>query len=382
MSTTMGTETQSLDDPDGIVADFFGDAVAISPNSKILVVGADRNKEGLGKAYIYLRGPSGFRSAPAATLSDPAASSMSCFACSVAASGDTVAVGSPYEFGNGGGDVYLYVRGTSGWPATPTVKLVDPGTGSGDSFGYSVAMSGNLLVIGAPGTDSNAGTEYIYVRTAGGSWPATPTVISPNPAPTVSSDYGQSVSASGTSVAVGATGAAAIEHVGPGGFPTNITRILFDPAGVSSGASDFYGERVAISGNNVVVGTDVSTAYIYVKGTSGWPTKPTVTLPDPPGGFPQDNFGIGIAAAPGVIVVTSNDSGASGGGQAYIYGQLDGSWLSEPVATIDDPAGSYNDQFGQSVAVAGTTVVVGAPGTSSDSAVPATGVADLFSTVS
>jgi len=54
--------------------------------------------------------------------------------------------------------------------------------------------------------------------------------------------------------------------------------------------------------------------------------------------------------------------------------------LTEPTATIDDPAADNADQFGQSVAVGATTVVVGAPGTSSDVGTIATGVAYLFST--
>jgi hypothetical protein len=382
-NSPIGTLQGSLDDPAGNQLDFHGDSVALSPNGTTLVVGANGNNgDGAADAYIYAKGVSGFSEKPTATLAEPFGNSGSDFGRTVAVAGNTVAVGSPYPFGGSGGLVYLYVKGPAGWPTTPTVTLTDPGTGS-DEFGWSVAVAGNTLVVGAPATDGGAGTEYIYQRT-GGIWPTTPTVISPNPDPSVSDAYGSSVGVSGSKVVVGAEGLAAIEHVPASGFPTTINRILLDPAGATAGESDFFGNTVAITGNTVVVGTQTqgaSVAYIYQRGTTKWPTSPTVTLPDPPGGFPQDNFGISISASPGAIVIGDNDSGATGDGQAFIYTAIDGTWLSEPTATLDtpDPSPTASDQFGQSVAVAAGTVVVGAPGISSDSGAIAAGVAYLFS---
>ena len=123
---SIGSYQGSFDDPDGNLGDFFGNAVAVSSTGKVLVVGSDRNREGVGKAYIYVKGLTSFGSPT--TLVDPASSTLSCFACSVAVSGNTVAVGSPDQFGTGGGEVYLYVKGPAGWPHTPTVTIPDPGT--------------------------------------------------------------------------------------------------------------------------------------------------------------------------------------------------------------------------------------------------------------
>ena len=73
------------------------------------------------------------------------------------------------------------------------------------------------------------------------------------------------------------------EHIaGRDGRNTVITRTLQDPAAT---AGDFFGISVGISGTNIVVGTLGFTGphnvYIYTKGTSGWPSAPTVTIPDP-----------------------------------------------------------------------------------------------------
>lgn len=377
----IGTIQQSLDDPAAQPVDFFGSAVAMSANGKTLVVGADGNGENPASVYVYTSATGIFSEKPVAVLDDPAANPASYFGHSVAISGNTIVVGSDAGLSGGTGVAYVYVKGSSGWPATPTVTLNDPDAAAGDMFGRSVAASASAIVVGAPGTNSGQGTAYIYVP-SGGVWPATPTVISPNPDPALSDVYGWSVGISGARVVVGSSGLVAIAHVGPGGFPTNLNRILFDPAGAAVGESDMFGQAVAITGTTVVVGTEAQVAYIYQRGTTAWPTSPTTTLPDPPGGFSQDNFGISVAASPTAIVVGDNDSGPNGGGQAFVYTAIDGTWLSSPTASVDDPnsglAGNA-DEFGKAVAVAAGTALVGAQGTASDGGVPATGVAYLVS---
>ena len=66
------------------------------------------------------------------------------------------------------------MKGASGWPKKPTITLADPAATANDSFGYSVAVSGETVVVGAIGTKSNAGAAYIYVEGTSG-WPTTPT---------------------------------------------------------------------------------------------------------------------------------------------------------------------------------------------------------------
>ena len=162
-----------------------------------------------------------------------------------------------------------------GWPTKPTVTLSDPAAyGSIDRFGNSVAVSGDTAVVSA--FDSNVGgTAYIYVR-------------------------------------------------GPGGWPTEPTTTLEDPAATSG---DFFGDSVAVSedalGNTVIIGAPASTsddgaAYVYVERPSGWPTRPTATLPDP-AATSGDEFGGSVAVVSGGATVVGAFGSNSGEGAAYLF---------------------------------------------------------------
>jgi hypothetical protein len=122
-----------------------------------------------------------------------------------------------------------------------------------------------------------------------------------------------------------------------------------------------------------VVGTLAFTGphnvYVYTKGTSGWPSVPTVTIPDP-GSIPEDNFGAAVSVSGNVIAV-----GDAGTEVVYLYGQLDHAWLPAPEATIPDPGPNpVDDTFGHDVSVYGATLIVGDPDTNSGA-----GAAYLFS---
>jgi hypothetical protein len=264
------------------------------------------------------------------------------------------------------GAAYLYVKGSSGWPTTPTATLVDPAATPGDEFGYSVAVSRTTAVVGAYDTHSNAGAAYIYVKGATG-WPTTPTATLAAPAAT---SFGFSVAISGGTAVVGAVdthssaGAAYIYVKGSSGWPTTPTGTLADPAAASG---DRFSDSVAVSGGTAVVGaagtnSSGGAAYIYVKGSSGWPTTPTATLADPAAAS-GDRFGsVAISGGTAVVGAIGTNSFA---GAAYLYVKGSSGWATTPTATLADPAAGTNDAFGYSVASSGGTAVVGAVGTHS-----------------
>jgi hypothetical protein len=237
-----------------------------------------------------------------ATLNDPAATAGDGFGFSVAVSGKTAVVGA-YTSNNAAGAAYIYVKGASGWPTTPTTTLSDPAATQTDLFGESVAISGTNLIVGAPNTNSAAGAAYIYVKGASG-WPTTPTATLSDPAAAPYDSFGHSVAASGQTAVVGAygtnsaAGAAYIYVQGASGWPTTPTTTLSDPEAI---AGDAFGLSVGTSGTTVVVGApqyldtpQAGIAYIYVQGASGWPTTPTATLSDP-AADPDDSFGWSVA---------------------------------------------------------------------------------------
>ncbi len=90
-----------------------------------------------------------------ATLQNPG-TTTGFFGWSVAVSGTTVVVGAVSPDITGGA-AYIYVKGASGWPTTPTTKLKDPGASADDYFGGSVALSGSTAVVGAYGSNRPPG---------------------------------------------------------------------------------------------------------------------------------------------------------------------------------------------------------------------------------
>src|SRR5262249_17365498 len=75
---------------------------------------------------------------------------------SVAVSGDTVVVGAPFEFNPAGrsGAAFVFVRSGTNWSQHAYLKASN--AGAEDGFGFSVAVSGDTVVVGAPAEDSNA----------------------------------------------------------------------------------------------------------------------------------------------------------------------------------------------------------------------------------
>jgi hypothetical protein len=373
--TAAGSLLASLPDPAATADDLDGNSVTVSGNLAAAGNGGPAVDGQNGVVYLYHRDIFGWSTKPKATLHDPQGVPFDGFGWGLAAfGGTTLVVGAAHGGTSGGGAVYVYTKTASGWPATPTVTLQDPNATSGDLFGWSVAVSKTAIVVGSPGSIDD-GTEYIYLA-SNGIWPATPTVISPNPDPSGCNAYGSSVAISGATAVIGCPGTttssslAFIEHVTLSGYGTGIVRTLQDPAAT---AGDSFGQSVSVSGTNVVVGTLALTGphnvYVYTKGASGWPSAPTVTIPDPAGSS-TDNFGVTVSVSGAVIAVGDNASGV-----AYLYGQLDGAWVAAPEATVPDPGSDpVDDSFGQDVSLSGATLIAGAPDTNTGA-----GAAYLFS---
>ena len=364
----LGSLIATLNDPAATSGDYFGDAVAVSGTTA--VVGASSTNGADGEAYIYVKGASGWPTSPTTKLPDPAATSGDNFGVSVAVSGTTVVVGAP-NTNSADGEAYIYVKGASGWPTSPTTSLLDPADTLDDFFGASVAVSGTTVVVGAYGTTSYDGAAYIYVKGVSG-WPISPTTTLPDPGTTAGDAFGYSVGVWDTTIAIGApqyldTPQAGIAYIyvnGASGWPTSPTTTLADPGGITG---DDFGWSVAVWGpyTKVVVGAPGTNgndgeAYIYQKGNvSVWPTTPTVSLPDP-AATEGDAFGSSVAVSQKTTVIGSPFNNTSVGA-AYVYVKADSVWPTNPTATLSDPAASSYEAFGSSVAISGKTVVVGAP---------------------
>ena len=266
-NVTTGTLQFVLNNPNAYsTSDFdqFGNSVAISGNYAI--VGAlgedDAGGSGSGKAYIY----NVTTGALLYTLNNPNAYSTSAndiFGQSVAISSNYAIVGAYFEDdtgGSGSGKAYIYDVTTGSLLFT----LDNPNVAAGDNFGYSVAIDGNYAIIGANlatvGGAASSGMAYIYDVTTG-------TFLfgleNPNAYSTYLNDqFGTSVAISGNYAIVGAyaeddAGGSASGKVYIYNLTTGVLLYKLDnPNAYSTGASDNFGNSVAISGNYAIIGAN------------------------------------------------------------------------------------------------------------------------------
>ena len=196
---SLGQQPQATLNVPAPTATDFGIAVALSGDT--IVAGSNdttiRKSCCVGEAFIYAKQAKGW-TAPPVILKSPGKGSTG-FGGQVAVFGSTVVVGS-------GRNVYLYVKGKSGWPTVPTVTVPDPVRGD-TGFGQAVGISGNTLVVGSyyfSPARNNVGIAYVYRKGRSG-WPTTPTVTLPDPGPGTHSDwFGYSLAISNTILVVSA----------------------------------------------------------------------------------------------------------------------------------------------------------------------------------
>ena len=281
------------------------------------------------------------------------------FGSSVAISGDIAIVGSPGDddLGDGSGSAYVF-NTTNGNQA---FKLLPSHGRIGDGFGYSVAISGNFAVIGSPFADlsgDNAGSAYVFNAANGVQ------MFKLLPSDGQAGDwFGVSVGISGTKAIIGArndndngslAGSAYVFDLITGSFSFKLL--------ASDGDSgDHFGDSVAIDGITAVVGAFADedngptsgSAYLFDV-TNGM--QISKLLPDD--GEQGDSFGWSVAISDsfGALVGSVfDDDSANNAGAAYLFGA--GSVQAAKLLASD---GGGIDYFGYSSDMDGTTAIVGA----------------------
>lgn len=352
----------------------FGASVALAGNR--LVVGANLDSTGAssaGRVFVYDLG-SATPTAPVLMINNPAPAANDNFGSALALSGNRLVVAAHLddEGATDAGSAYVYNL-ASATPAVPVVTLHNPNPAANDQFGKSVAVDGNIVVVGAWFADegaSNAGRAYVY--DLGGMTPGTPLLTLDKPMPAADQYFGSSVAVSGQTVAVGAwndrtgpqgTGSVYVYALNSG-TPVTPVHTLHNPG---PGSNEAFGFSLALKGTRLLVGDFVEStgasaagsAYLYEL-AGGTPTLPVHTFnnPDP---AVQDRFGNALAFSGDHVLITANfdDLGAINAGTAYLYDLLSGT-PAQPVLTISHPGVETESQSGRAVAVSGSLVAVGA----------------------
>ncbi len=297
-------------------------------------------------------------------------------------------------------------------------------TQAGDQFGYSVAVSGDTVVVGAPGEDGSAtgvngtpnelaagsaGAAYVFIRSAGlWSQQAYLKPAAVGPGGQAGDHFGWSVAISGDTVVVGApdedsatTGvnSAPAEGATNSGAAYVYTRnggVWSQQAYLKSAvviASDEFGYSVAVNGDTLVVGaydegsstTGINTtsnvsapgagaAFVFVRSGSSWSQQAYLKPAAVGTTQANDHFGNSVALSGDTVVVgafqedsssiginsTPNELAAASGA-AYVFARTSGVWTQQAYLKPAAVGTSQaNDHFGNSVTASGNTVVVGA----------------------
>ncbi|RKI51147.1 DUF11 domain-containing protein [Corallococcus sp. AB004] len=236
------------------------------------------------------------------------------FGFSVSLSGNTAVVGAPFHdtaVGESAGSVYVFVRSGTTW--SEQAKLTASDATAGSAFGFSVSLIGDTAVIGAPGQETATGVTgaaYVFVR-SGTTWSQQAKLVSSDVV--LNDQLGWSVALSGDTAVVNAVSAAAENS--------------------SSGA-----------------------AYVFVRSGTTWSQQARLNSSAPEA---SEQFAWSVALSGNTALIGAlNADGAAGTGAAYVFVRSGTTWCEQAKLTISDPvAGRY---FGESVALSDDTALVGA----------------------
>ncbi len=349
-------EVDKLLASDGSAGDFFGTDVDIAGD--LAIVGGYFSNA----AYIYRFDGADWVQEAILVADNPAP--LDLFGKAVAIGGNVAVVGAYNDEGDftGSAHVFRFDPDSSTW--LTGAKLVASDAAPGSAFGYSVAISGDTIVVGAFSDDNengqHAGAAYVF-RWDGSAW-VEETKLLPTSNPTGSNAFGWSVAVDGDLAVVGAPGSgesgtapgtAYVYHFDGSGWVQEAELVDRD-----IGPEDFFGGSVAISGNVAVVGS-VYNGSASVLRHEGFAWVREAHL------LPSDgalHFGNSLSIDGDIIVVGAVGANVNGptSGAAYLF-RLDNScstWLERAMFLAAD--GASDDNLGDSVAISGDVAVLGA----------------------
>jgi hypothetical protein len=311
------TETAQLSASDGQPGEYLGESVAISDDGSTIVAGAPlwpANGNGNGAVYVFVRPQGGWNNATQTAELTSTDGPIVNLGQSVAFSGNTVVAGGE-SFNGDQGAAYVFVEPASGWMDITETARLTPSDGKDADLGWSVAISGDTVVAGAPntGTGGEGNGAYVFVKPKSG-WKDMTETAKLTASRGTGFKLGYSVSISGDTIAVGGPGRGSSNggvyvYLKPasGWRPMTETARLavppkFNVLGFSVSA-DSDGRNVVAGAPGWQDGAGQGAIDVFVKPASGWKTtskfRARLTAAD---GKNQDDLGYSASATAGVIV--------------------------------------------------------------------------------
>jgi hypothetical protein len=365
-----GNWTQVGADIDGVTAfDHFGASVSLSSDGSTVAIGAiyhEGNGTDAGHVRIF-KNTSGTWTQVGLDIDGEAIYDNSGYSVSLSSDGSTVAIGAPFNDGNGtdAGHVriYNYVYGT--W--TQVGADID-GEAAGDQSGRSVALSsdGSIVAIGARFNDGN-GTDVGHVRiykNTSGSWTQVGADIDGSVIDYDNSGYSVSLSSDGSTVAIGAISGHVRIYKNISGSWTQVGADIDGEA-----TFDYFGRSVSLSsdGNTVAIGatgndgngSNAGHVRIYQNISGTW----TQVGADIDGESANDvsGFSVSLSSNGSAVAIGAirNDGNGTDAGHVRIYKNTNGTWT-QVDTDIDGEAANDGSGYSVSLSSDGSTVAIGA----------------------
>jgi hypothetical protein len=249
-----------------------------------------------------------------------------------------------------------------------------PGLANGDQFGFGLAVSGSLAVVGANDAkaDGHAGQgEVMLYRRGAHGWTNTkPLATLTDGTSTANDSFGPTIATDGHTIVIGADGSGKVyvfEEPKSGWKSSSHPTAVLSASSAKTG--DFYGFPVALSGSTIAVGDYLHAAggtyeagaiYLYTRHGAHWKSTATPTAEiDPPTPTTYEDFGSSIALSGNTLVTGA--VGAGGTGEVFVYTKPTSGWshASAPRELLGADSVT-SDDFGWSVGLTGSTLFVGA----------------------
>lgn len=280
---------------------------------------------------------------------------------------------------------------------TEVQKVIAPDRSETDLFGYAVAISGDVAIVGAyfededafeSNTITNTGSVYVYERNGSGNWILVQKLVASDRS--LNDSFGFAVDISNDKLVVGArwedldaagsnnmfnAGAAYVFEQNGSGTWVQVQKLVASDRDLS----DEFGSSVSISGDRIIIGVEdededasgsntlgsAGSAYIFERNGSGtWVEVQKLVSSDR---AMNDKFGheVSIDGDYAIVSAVEEEDDEFGGnnlnlaGSAYIF-ERDGTGTWNQIQKIVAPDRAEFDKFGDAVAISGDRIVVGA----------------------
>lgn len=368
---TTWSQQQKLTASDGTTRQWFGNSVSISGDTAVIGAQIDDEK-GLysGAAYVFTRNNDVWSQQQKLIADDAAAGDN--FGWSVMVSGDTAVIGAQYKDGDTG-SAYIFIRTDGVWNQQQELTAED--RVADDRFGLAVSVYEDTVLIGAPYDDSTKGSAYVFIRN-NGVWSQQQKLNATDGI--VWKQFGYSVSVSGDVAVIGAPYTAVLDapyddFKGAAYIFTRSDGFLWQQqqklTAFDGAAGDLFGYSVSVSNDTVVIGAygddaRKGSAYVFTRINGVWNLQKKLIADD---GADDDLFGYSVSISDSNIAIGARRNGDMGRGAAYVFRRIDGIWSQQQKLTTNDgltdvPLDWF--EFGCSLSISGDTIAIGATGDS------------------